>query len=166
MRLSRLIAVVLVAGPVLAAAPGERPGDSAMSCADIGAELQPAAQQMMAGMGNPSAAYAPWEQRAKDAQKEAALRSAIALACLPANIAMGMATGRTDCTTASDKAYEMRDKALAPKRAAEDKQAMAALEGQVKGAEATMATLDRPRIERLMALAEAKQCKEGGFPPQ
>lgn len=162
--LQQLLVVALGASaffavPVLAAVPGERPGDAKMTCAEIGAEMEPAAKQMMAGMGDYAGALAPLQERATEKQAEFEQRSALAMACLPATIAGAAFTGAGNvCTGASDKAYELRDKAEAPKRKAEDKRILDGLGSSMAGAEATAATLDRPRIDRLMALAEAKQC--------
>lgn len=152
-------------GPILflaaaATGPGVRPGDDKLTCAEIGAELEPAARQMMAGMGDLGAIRAPMEQRAREGRQEIKERTAIAAGCLAANVAGALATAGMlgNACAASDKAYEMRDRARAPQRKVEDARMMAGLEQATANMNAQGSTLDRPRIDRLMALAEAKQC--------
>jgi len=154
---------VLSAGCLCAAAlpaqagdvPGAQPGDAAMTCAQIGAELAPYAQQMtpsvtaLAQTGQELNARN--EKRMAEAVPEAAALTAAATAATadPTGIA-SRAVGQAEMATQQ----RIWDKAIA-----EDKPLADKMNGQMNDVVAQAAPLQaNPRIQRLMQLAQEKNC--------
>lgn len=145
----------------IAATPGARPGDDKMTCAMIGQELQPGAMAMANNTaGERGRISQATGKRAKEGQADLARRTAIATACLAGNIAT-MGAGDAACS-AANAAEDATDAARAPRRAAEDRAMMGDIGAMMAKFQGGMAGMDQARMQRLMALAEAKNCSEPG----
>lgn len=159
--LSRIFASALIVGlpmTAIAATPGARPGDDQMTCAMIGQELEPGAMAM-AGSAAPERERVTQQvgKRAKEGKVEYDRRSAQALGCLAGTIA-GM--GAVDPCAAINAVEDANAAAQAPRRAAEDKAMMGDINTMMAKMNSSMAGMDMARMKRLMALAEAKNCRE------
>jgi len=157
--LSKLCAAALVVTlPVsaIAATPGERPGDDDMTCAMIGQELQPGAMAMSGAMA-PEAGRVTQQvrKRSGEGQAEFARRSATAAGCAVGAIAT---MGVGDPCAAINAAEDAAAAAQAPRRAAEDQAMMGDINAMMANMGRSLGSLDQERIQRLMALAEAKNC--------
>jgi len=151
-----LCAAALWMLPVLADdVPGAMPGDDAMTCAQIGAELAPYAQQMtptvsaLAQTGQELNARN--QQRMTEAMPEAAALTAAATASHldPTGLA-SRAVGQAEMSTQQ----RIWDKALA-----EDKPLADKMNAQTNAVVEQAAPLQaNPRIQRLMQLAQDKNC--------
>jgi len=151
-----LFAVALWISPVLADdTPGVMPGDGAMTCAQIGAELAPYAQQMMPSVAalsqTQSELTARGQRRVAEATPEAAALTAAATASHldPTGLAsrgVGVA----------EQGMQQREwnRALAEDKPLTDK-ANAQMNTVVEQAAPLQAN---PRIQRLMQLAQDKNC--------
>jgi hypothetical protein len=159
--LSKLCASALVVGlpmSAIAATPGARPGDEAMTCAMIAQELQPGAMVMSGAMAPEMArVQKQGNKRAKEGQAEFKRRSATAIGCAAGAIAT---MGAVDPCAAINAAEDANAAAQAPRRAAEDKAMMGDMNAMMANMNRSMAGMDQARIQRLMALAEAKNCRE------
>lgn len=160
MLLKLFMSAVAIALPVsaIAATPGARPGDDAMTCAMIGREMQPGAMAM-AGATAPERERITKQvgKRAKEGQVEFARRSAQAAACLPGVVATMGAVNPCDAVNAAEDAASA---AREPRRAKEDKAMMGDIDAMMANMNRSMAGMDMARMQRLMALAEAKNCRE------
>ena len=152
-----LCAAVLWTLPALADdVPGAQPGDAAMTCAQIGAELAPYAQQMtpaMTGLAQSGQEVIARDQkRMAEAMPEAAALTAAATAATadPTGLA-GRAVGQAEMATQQ----RIWDKAVA-----EDKPLADKMNGQMNTVVEQAAPLQaNPRIQRLMQLAQEKNCR-------
>lgn len=135
--------------------PGAQPGDAAMTCEQIGAELAPYAQQMtpaVTGLAQTGQELnARNQKRLAEAMPEAAALTAAATAAAadPTGIA-GRAVGQ------SEMALQQR---IANQALAEDKPLADKMNGQMNTVVEQSAPLQaNPRIQRLMQLAQEKNC--------
>jgi hypothetical protein len=135
--------------------PGAKPGDAAMTCDQIGAELAPYAQQMtptVTGLAQTGQELnARTQKRMAEAMPEAAALTAAATAATadPTGIA-SRAVGQAEM--ASQQA--IWDKAIA-----EDKPLADKMNTQMNAIVDQSAPLQaNPRIQRLMQLAQEKNC--------
>ncbi len=136
--------------------PGSTPGDDTMTCQQIGAELAPYAQQM-------SAVFAPLAQTNNELLARSQARMAESASQAAAVSAGALATS-ADPTGMSSKAYGQAEVAMqrqAWNRAlAEDKPLMDQARTQTNEAIAqAMPMQANPRIQRLMQLAQRKNCQ-------
>ena len=151
-----LCAAALWSLPALADdVPGAQPGDAAMTCAQIGAELAPYAQQMtpaVTGLAQSGQEVIARDQkRMAEAMPEAAALTAAATASHadPTGIA-GRAVGQAEMATQQ----RIWDKAVA-----EDKPLADKMNGQMNTVVEQAAPLQaNPRIQHLMQLAQEKNC--------
>jgi hypothetical protein len=158
MRLRPLIASLIVMLPVsaIAATPGARAGDDQMTCEMIGRELEPGAMGM-AKATEPEAGRIAQQtkKRSKEGQVEFKRRSATAIGCAAGAIAT---MGAVDPCAAINAAEDANAAAQAPRRAAEDRAMMGDVNAMMANINRSMAGMDQARIQRLIALAEAKNC--------
>jgi hypothetical protein len=157
--LPKLFAAALVVTlPVSAIAdtPGARPGDETMTCEMIGRELQPGAMAMNRAMAPEAGRIAQQaNKRSKEGKAEFARRSVTAAGCAAGAIAtMGMADPCRAVNAAEDAAAARQ----APRRAAEDRAMMGDMDAMMANMNRSMAGMDQARMQRLVALAEAKNC--------
>jgi hypothetical protein len=151
-------AALVVSLPVsaIATTPGARPGDDDMTCAMIGQELQPGATALSGAMAPDAGRVSQRASKlAREGKAEMARQSAISASCVAGSIAtMGIA----DPCAAVMAAQEAEERARAPQRAAD----AAAMTGDINAMMANMSRslggMDQARMQRLMALAEAKNC--------
>jgi hypothetical protein len=158
MRFKLLVICLTMTLPVsaIAATPGAQPGDDQMTCAMIGRELQPGAMAMSRATAPETARIEKQvTKRSKEGKAEFARRSATAVGCAAGAIAtMGMA----DPCAAINAAEDANAAAQAPRRAAEDRAMMGDINAMMANMNRSMAGMDQARMQRLMALAEAKNC--------
>ena len=135
--------------------PGAKPGDAAMTCDQIGAELAPYAQQMtptVAGLAQTGQELnARNQKRLAEAMPEAAALTAAATAAAadPTGIA-GRAVGQAEMA--------MQER-IANQALAEDKPLADKMNAQMNAVVDQAAPLQaNPRIQRLMQLAQEKNC--------
>jgi hypothetical protein len=134
------------------AAQGARPGDDQMTCAQIGAELQPYTAQITPVATDLGA-------QAQAIQKKGEERRAQAMAQAPVNMAAAAAASLLPGGGAIAQAQMAAQYAQAQRQAAEDKPMVDkfnATAGQLSVAAAPM--MSDPRVQRLMQLADQK-CK-------
>ena len=137
-------------------APGVSPGDDAMTCEQIAAELAPYAQQMQPNLQTLATSeqqlYARGRQREEERKKEAALMTPLATA------------GALDPTGASKRTYAAAESALAAKHKSESeadansplaKRASAQREQLAAQAQYLQTNA---RLQRLMQLGQQKGC--------
>ena len=137
-------------------APGVNPGDEAMTCEQIAAELAPYAQQMQPNLQafatSQQQRYARGREKGEENRKEAAMLNPMATA------------GALDPTGASKRAYVAAESALAAKRKSESeaeansplaKQARA--EGDRVAAQGQQLQANA-RLQRLLQLGQQKGC--------
>lgn len=141
----------IAAGP-----PGAMPGDEAMTCQRIAAELAPYAQQMAHDVNS----LAQTEQQILQRSQA---RSANAAATAAA-VSAGAAASSLDPTGLSSKAYGQAEAALQQqmwnRALAEDKPLMDQVGKQTNTVVAkAMPMQSNPRIQRLMQLAQQKHCQ-------
>jgi hypothetical protein len=143
--------------PVAAApSPDARPGDEAMTCEQIAAELAPYAQQMVPNLqalaSSQQQLSARERQRGEETRKEAALMAPLATA------------GALDPTGASKRAYVAGELALAAKRKSESEaEASSPLAKQAHGQGEQLVAQSQQlqanaRLQRLMQLGQQKGC--------
>jgi hypothetical protein len=159
----KMISAFAICGAVIAVAPasaddvaGARPGDDAMTCQQIAAELAPYAQQM-------AAAFTPFV----DTEKQVLARGQARVEeYTPAAAAMaGAATASTaDPTGLSSKAVGQAEVAMQReawnRSLAEDKPLADQANQQLNQAVAQATPLQsNARIQRLMELAQQKNCQ-------
>ena len=145
--------------PLLAAAadgPGERPGDEAMTCEQIAAELSPYMQQMMPNLQALAASTGQLNQQSRaTGEKRKAEEEALA----PAATA-----GAVDPTGASKRAYQA---AVIAQHAKEERENQAMLDSKLaqqnkaQGEQLTAQGRElqsNARLQRLMQLAQQKRC--------
>lgn len=137
-------------------APGASPGDDALTCEQIAAELAPYAQQMQPNLQALAASeqqlYAQGRQREQERKKEAALITPLATA------------GALDPTGASKRAYVAAESSLAAKHKSESEAdassplARQAGEQREQLAAQAQQLQVNARLQRLMQLAQQKGC--------
>jgi hypothetical protein len=158
---SKLFASALVVGlpmSAIAATPGARPDDDAMTCAMIGQEMQPGAMAMSGAMAPDMARIKQRGDRvAKEGKVEMAKQTALSAGCVAGAIA---SMGMVDPCAAVVAAQEAEERVKAPKRAAEAAAMNADMGSMMAAMNRSMAGMDMVRMKRLMALAEAKNCRE------
>ncbi len=159
--LSRIFASVLVVSlplSAIAATPGARLGDDQMTCAMIGQEMQPGAMAMGGAMAPEAGRITQRGNKlAKEGKVEMAKQTALSAGCVASAIA---AMGIADPCAAVMAAQEAEEKARAPKRAADAAAMTGDINAMMANMNRSMAGMDMVRMERLMALAEAKNCRE------
>ena len=153
-----MLPLLVLALPVSATAqvPGARPGDDAMTCEMIGRELAPGAMAVNRAMAPERGRITQQvKKRSKEGQAEFARRSVTAAGCAAGAIAtMGMA----DPCSAINAAEDAAAAAQAPRRAAEDRAMMGDMNAMMSNMNRSLAGMDQPRMQRLVALAQAKNC--------
>jgi hypothetical protein len=159
----KLVVAAWAAGAALcipaAAAPqaaGVSPGDEAMTCEQIAAELAPYAQQLQPNLqafaSSEQQLYARARQREEERKKEAALMTPLATA------------GALDPTGASKRAYVGAESALAAKHKSESEADASSPLAKQAGAQSEQLAAQgqqlqaNARLQRLMQLAQQKGC--------
>ena len=137
-------------------APGVNPGDDAMTCEQIAAELAPYAQQMQPNLQafttSQQQLYARGREKGEENRKEAALLTPMATA------------GGLDPTGASKRAYVAAESALAAKRKSESEaEANSPLAKQARAQGEQVAAQGQQlqanaRLQRLLQLGQQKGC--------
>lgn len=158
MRLRLLFASLIVTLPVsaIATTPGARAGDEQMTCEMIGRELQPGAMSMaQATAPEAGRINQQTKKRSEEGQVEFKRRSATAIGCAAGAIAT---MGAVDPCAAINAAEDANAAAQAPRRAAEDRAMMGDVNAMMANINRSMAGMDQARMQRLIALAEAKNC--------
>jgi hypothetical protein len=151
-----MCAAALWALPALADdVPGAQPGDAAMTCAQIGAELAPYAQQMMPAAA--ALAQSGQEAIARGQRRQAqAMPEAIGLTAAATASHLDPTGAATKGVVAAEQAVQQREwnRALA-----EDKPLYDQMNAQTNAVVEQAAPLQaNPRIQRLMQLAQEKNC--------
>jgi hypothetical protein len=135
------------------AAQGAKPGDEALTCDQIGMEMQPYAQTMM-----PSAAALG--QTAQEMQALSEKQKAAAMAQAPLSIGAGIASSFLPGGGFIAQAQAANQAAQAQQRAAEAKPLRDKMLDQSTDLAVQVAPMQQdPRFQRLMQLAETK-CKD------
>lgn len=137
-------------------APGAMPGDAAMTCEQIAAELAPYAQQMQPNLQafatSQRQLYARGREKGEENRKEAALLTPMATA------------GALDPTGASKRAYVAAESALAAKRKSESEaeaNSPLALQAHTQGEQVAAQGQQlqaNARLQRLLQLGQQKGC--------
>ena len=137
-------------------APGVNPGDEAMTCEQIAAELAPYAQQMQPNLQafatSQQQLYARGRERGEENRKEAALLTPLATA------------GEFDPTGASKRAYAAGESGLAAKRKSQSEAETNSPLGKQARAEGDQAAAQgqqlqaNARLQRLLQLGQQKGC--------
>lgn len=150
--------LLVLALPLAATAqiPGARPGDDAMTCEMIGRELAPGAMAVNRATAPERGRITQQvKKRKKEGDVEFARRSATAAGCAAGAIAtMGMGNPCSAINAAEDAAAA----AQAPRRAAEDRAMTGDLNAMMANMNRSLAGMDQSRMQRLVALAQAKNC--------
>ena len=141
--------------PSTAGEPGDMPGDEAMTCPQIAAELAPYAQQMAPDFNALADTEQQLMQRSKAREAEAAASAAAASA--------GAMASSLDPTGLSGKAYGQSEMALQRemwnRALAEDRPLMDQANKQTNAAIGkAMPMQSNARIQRLMQLVKQKNC--------
>jgi hypothetical protein len=149
-------AAQLAALPATAADPGAMPGDAAMTCQQIAAELAPYAQQLAPDLASLAQTDEQLLQRSQ-------ARSAGAAATAAA-VSAGAAASSLDPTGLSSRAYGQAEASLQRqmwnRALAEDKPLTDQAKRQADAAVAKAAPMQsNPRLQRLMQLAKEKDCQ-------
>ena len=154
-----------------AASGGERPGDDAMSCADIAAEMKTMRGVGLSGAQQKENAAAASEYQAILAKQQAqatalGLEATAAVnAAAAADTATEIATGgvvRGKAAAATQAAYQARGEAMGKQMAEERKPSEQRMTAATSASAQTMSQnmQSNPRFSRLVHLAIAKSCKE------
>jgi len=141
--------------PSIAGEPGAKPGDEAMTCQQIAAELAPYAQQMAPDINALADTEKQLLQRSKAREAEAAATAAV--------VSAGAAATSLDPTGLSGKAYGQAEMALQRnmwnRALAEDKPLMDQASRQTNAVVGkAMPMQSNARIQRLMQLVKQKNC--------